>query len=268
MAIFANNMIRRWSEQALCRAFGIRLVTSQATVYLAKNAGLDALFIELEHSTPTLNEASQLCMTALLAGTTPLVRIPYQYGDDSVQRVLDGGAMGLSFRISTMLCPINLTEDAKYAVIISKYPPQGTRSMTGQLPQFNLAPTQVPTVIEESNPSGSTVLAMIETKSSIEHIDEIAAVPGVDVLIGSNDLSIELDVPGDFRSEAFRSALQRVLQATREYRKVMGLVSIYDDPELQGWPVRELGVGWILGQQDSVILARGAKRCLGKLEKL
>ncbi|KAL4865519.1 hypothetical protein BDV12DRAFT_188109 [Aspergillus spectabilis] len=249
MPIYPNSVLRRWSEQALCRAFGIRLVTSPAIVQLAKNAGFDALFIELEHSTLTLNDASQLCTAALLANLTPLVRVPYQCGDGFVQRVLDGGAMGVIFP------HIHDADDAKAAVRISKYPPQGTRSMTGQLPQFNLAPTPIPTVTEESNASGSTVFVMIETKSSIENIGEIASVPGVDVLLTrSNDLSIELGVPGDFRSEAFRAALEMVSEAAKKYGK--------------GWAVGELGVRWILGQQDSGILARGAKGCLDELAHL
>jgi len=66
-------------------------------VQIAQKAGFEALFIDLEHSTLSINDASQLCTTALLAGVTPFVRVPYQCGDGLVQRVLDGGAMGVIF---------------------------------------------------------------------------------------------------------------------------------------------------------------------------
>ncbi|KAI1777394.1 hypothetical protein F4818DRAFT_439749 [Hypoxylon cercidicola] len=57
---------------------------------------------------------------------------------------------------------------------------------------------------------------MIETVESIQNIDEIATVPGVEMLlIGSNDLSIELGVPGHFKSKEFQklSAERLVLES-------------------------------------------------------
>ena len=120
--------------------------------------------------------------------------------------------------------------------------------MTGQLPQFSLVPQPTHTVIEEANGIGSTVFVMIETRDGIQNIDEIAKVEGVDVLlVGSNDLSIELGVPGQFDSETFCSALQRVSNACTANNKIMGLAGIYDRPEIQKWAVHELGVGFILG---------------------
>lgn len=79
------------------KAFGIRLVTNPAVVQLAKNGGFDALFVDLEHSTLSVNDASQICTAGLQIGITPFVRVPYQCGNGFVQRVLDGGAMGVVF---------------------------------------------------------------------------------------------------------------------------------------------------------------------------
>lgn len=60
-------------------------------------------------------------------------------------------------------------------------------------------------MVEQTNYRGSTVFVMIETRLAIENIDSIAAVDGVDVLlIGSNDLSIELRVPGPFETNKFQ----------------------------------------------------------------
>lgn len=162
-----------------------------------------------------------------------------------------------------------LPEDAKNAVKICKYPPHGCRSMTGQLPIFRLRPMPIPTVIEESNAHASTVVLMIETKDSIDNVNEIAAVEDADVLlIGSNDLSIELGVPGDFKSQPFRDALTAVSQACKKYGKTMGLAGIYDWPDLQAWAIDELGVRVILAQQDSGLLVGGGKKCVQALKKL
>lgn len=152
---------------------------------------------------------------------------------------------------------------------ISKYPPLGCRSMTGQLPLFGLRAQPTPTVISETNERGSSVILMIETRSSIDNIEAIAAVPGVEaLLIGSNDLAIELGVPGDFKSKEYRDAVQAVSEACRRHGKVLAFAGIYDNPEVQGWAVREMGARLILGQQDSGLIAGSGKRCVEALSKL
>jgi 2-keto-3-deoxy-L-rhamnonate aldolase RhmA len=141
--------------------------------------------------------------------------------------------------------------------------------MTGQLPAFGLNTTPISKVIEETNATGSSVVLMIETRESIKKIDEIAAVSGVEVLlIGSNDLSIELQVPGQFTSPEFREALEAVSKACKKRGKVMGLAGIYENPEIQNWAIKELGVGYILGQQDSGLLARSTKEVVHDLGKI
>lgn len=73
------------------------MVTQNEIVPLAKAAGYDSIFVDLEHSVLSEKDASRLCSAALSAGVTPFVRVPYQCGQDSVQRVLDGGALGIVF---------------------------------------------------------------------------------------------------------------------------------------------------------------------------
>ena len=75
----------------------MKLSSNAQVALLARNAGFDALFIDLEHGWLTIGEASNLCLTGLLAGITPFVRVPHQCGNGFVQRVLDGGAMGVIF---------------------------------------------------------------------------------------------------------------------------------------------------------------------------
>lgn len=139
----------------------------------------------------------------------------------------------------------------------------GCRSMTGQLPVFSLKIFPQAQVIHESNTSASTVFVMIENETAIEKIDEIASVEGVDVLlIGSNDLAIELGVPGEFRSDRFKGALRQVSAACKKHGKVMGLAGIYDQPDIHDWAIHSLGVRFMLCQQDSGLIAGGATKCL------
>lgn len=252
-------------------------------VQLAANGGYDALFIDLEHSTLSVENASQLCVTGLHAGITPFVRVPYQCGDGFVQRVLDGGAMGVVFphiHDKSLLNPqtriklLGLTrgpclEDAIAAVSICKYPPMGKRSMTGQLPYFSLKPTPPGVFVTENNAKASSVLVMMETQESIKNADEIASVEGVDVLlIGSNDLATELGVPAQFKSEEFQSAVESVSRACKKHGKIFGLAGIYENAELQDWGLNKLEAGFTLVQQDSGVLAAYGKACADAITKL
>ena len=110
---------------------------------------------------------------------------------------------------------------------------------------------------------------MIETEESIRNIDEIAGIEGVEVLlVGSNDLAIELGVPGQFQSPQFRSALEAVSKACARHHKIFGLAGIYENTEIHNWAINTLGARFILGQQDSGILARAGKEVADALSRI
>lgn len=110
---------------------------------------------------------------------------------------------------------------------------------------------------------------MIETQSGVDNVDEIAAVSGVDVLfVGSVDLSIEIGVPGQFDSDKFKRALETVSEACKRHSKIMGLAGIYDRPDLHSWAIHELGVRFILAQQDSGWIAKGSKMGMAEIKEV
>ncbi|KAM0438592.1 hypothetical protein ACHAPT_001344 [Fusarium lateritium] len=260
-ALYENKLYSRTKQGKVCTAFGVKLVASPLIPQFARQAGYDSLFIDLEHSSLSLSDASLLCNSALPLGVTPIVRVPYQCGDGFVQRVMDGGAMGVVFP------HVRNKNDAEAAVRIAKYPPAGSRSMMGQLPVFSTDPVPVPSVVEQTNKQGSAVLLMVETVEAVQNIDGIAAVQGIDVLlIGSNDLSIELGVPAQFKSDKYCSAVEAVSKACKKHGKIFGFAGVYENAEIQGWVINELGARYSLVNQDSVWIAKGAKASKDALE--
>ncbi|KAL4933956.1 HpcH/HpaI aldolase family protein [Aspergillus undulatus] len=259
-SIYPNNLEICVASNQLCKSFGIKISPNGQVVQMARNAGFDSLFIDLEHAWLTLAEASNLCNVGHLCGITPFVRVPHQCGNGYIQRVLDGGAMGVIFP------HIHNAADAKAAVSISKYPPLGCRSMTGQMPIFGMRGTPVEQTIDLCNKSGSTVFAMIESKGAVERADEIAAVDGVDVvLVDSMDLTIDLGIGGKFDRSEYRSALERISQACRKHGKVFGVAGVYDNPGLQGWIINELAAKFMLVQQDSSLISAGGAKAVKAL---
>jgi 2-keto-3-deoxy-L-rhamnonate aldolase RhmA len=97
MTSYANALYDLASRDQVCTAFGIKISPNAQVVQIAKNAGFRSLFIDLEHGWLSLAEASNLSNIGHLSGITPFVRVPHQCGAGFVQRVLDGGAMGVIF---------------------------------------------------------------------------------------------------------------------------------------------------------------------------
>ncbi|BCS17200.1 HpcH/HpaI aldolase family protein [Aspergillus puulaauensis] len=261
--IYSNNLYQPRDRSNICKAAGVKVVPSVAVVQIAQKAGFDALFIDMEHSTLSIYNVSQLCTAGLLAGITPLVRVPHQCGNGMVQKVLDGGAMGVIFP------HIDSRSDAEAAVSISKYPPWGKRSMTGQLPQFSMVTRPVQQVVDESNANGSAVIVMMETGLSLENADTIASTPGVDVLlVGSSDLCIDLGISGQFESDQFRAALETVNNSCKNHKKLFGIAGIYEDSSTLSWAIKNLDVRFMLGQYDASIVSKGFKQCAESMKQL
>ncbi|CAI0641490.1 unnamed protein product [Colletotrichum noveboracense] len=163
----------------------VKLVKSVELPMMAKTAGFDGILIDMEHSSFDLETTSQLCIAALYAGISPIVRAPSK-DPFFVSRILDGGALGV------IVPHIRSVQDARDVVAAAKFQPIGTRSSTNGLPhyQFRTIPAKV------SNPvtnDATLVIPMIETLEALELVDEIAGVEGVDsLLIGTNDLTAEM----------------------------------------------------------------------------
>ena len=95
-----------------------------------KSAGFDWLFIDLEHGALSVETAAQICIAALDAGISPLVRIPnseFSLGT----RLLDNGALGV------VVPHVGSAEEARTVVERLRYPPQGHRAQFSNMPQFD-----------------------------------------------------------------------------------------------------------------------------------
>lgn len=121
--------------------------------------------------------------------------------------------------------------------------------------------TPIVEAVEHENKYGSTVFAMNESSEAVKNADEMASVDGVDVLlVGSNDLSIDMGVGGDWRSEAYRSVLERVSEACRKNKKAFGVAGVYNDLEMHEWFVNTLSARFLLVEQDLSLIATGGRR--------
>jgi len=100
---------------------------------------------------------------------------------------------------------------------------------------------------------------MLETPTAIANADAIAAVPGIDsLLIGTNDLAMELGIPGGFADERIGAAYQSVCDACRAHGKFAGVGGIADEALLRRYI--GMGVRVVLPGSDLSFLAAAAHR--------
>jgi 4-hydroxy-2-oxoheptanedioate aldolase len=95
-SVRANKVVRNIVKKKLARnetvaSMTVRLARGVEIAQIAKTAGFDMIYIDLEHSSFSLDTAGQICLAALSAGITPVVRVPSNT-PDYISRVLDGGA--------------------------------------------------------------------------------------------------------------------------------------------------------------------------------
>ncbi|KAJ5088421.1 2-4-dihydroxyhept-2-ene-1-7-dioic acid aldolase-like protein [Penicillium angulare] len=252
--IVKNNLQVAAATGKICTALGIKICRGVEIVHIAKAAGYESLFIDLEHTCMTVSDASQLCITAISSGVTPFVRVPHQCGSGFIQRVLDVGAMGV------IVPHIHGVDDAKKVISVSKYPPVGTRSLSAGFPQFEYASPSPDVLMAEMNQHGSQCFIMIETRDALEAVDDIAALPGCDVLlVGSQDLATEIGTLPDWDDPRFWNALEAVGNAAKKHGKLMGIAGLYHRPDILKRVINELGAKWIVGGHDVGLLSAGGR---------
>lgn len=180
---------------------------------LAAVAGAEFVVYDMEHTGWSIESIRMLIATTPRSTLIPIVRIPacdYQF----VARVLDAGAMGI------MVPMVESEEQAHALVNFAKYPPLGRRGAAFSIAHDDYRNDPIPDVIRSSNDE-SLLIAQIETMDGLEHVERIAAVPGIDVLwVGLFDLTSSMGIPGQMDHPDTKAAIQRVLSACRAYHKI------------------------------------------------
>lgn len=222
----ARNLAKaRMNAGELAIGMVVRLVRGVEIAAVARSAGFDCLYIDLEHCSFSLETVSQICITATALGVTPLVRVA---GHDRTEigRTLETGAQGV------IVPHVENRSQAEAIVDAARFPPRGSRSLlaTSAHTLFRGGPAaEVMQRMEEE----TLVVAMIELVTAVENADDIAGVDGVDMLlVGANDLCNSLGVPGDLAHPRLREAYEHVAAVCRAKGKHLGVGGLNSRPDI------------------------------------
>ena len=111
------------------------------------------------------------------------------------------------------------------------------------------------------------VVVMLESPEAIDNADKIAEVPGIDaLLIGTNDLSLEMGIPGELGHSDIVAAYDSVIAACKAHGKYAGMGGVYK-PELMAKYI-EMGTQLILAGNDISFLMESARRQASAVRKI
>ena len=246
-------------DRVMCRElmFGVGAqLGSSLTVEMIGAAGFDWTWIDCEHGAGDHSELITQIQVAGLGNAPPVVRIAWNEAP-RFKRVLDLGASGI------MVPYINNKTEARLAAQSMRYQPEGIRGVA-QSPRSCGFGRDFEDYYARANENLLTVV-QIETKEAVANADEIASVPGVDVLfVGPFDLTVNMEIIKNFDHPEFISALQTVSAACRRHGKVAGILTPRPD-YLSPWI--DMGYTFFVVGSDNGCVMNGLNQISGACKK-
>jgi 4-hydroxy-2-oxoheptanedioate aldolase len=215
---------------------------------IAAHMGFKVIWIEMEHAAITFAEAADLCRMAAGSGMLTMIRIP----DTRRESVLKAAECGPDIiDIPMAESPEQVAELVRYA----KFAPEGTRGFysVSRALKYGIV-SSVPD--EQQRVNGElSLLAQIETVTALDRIEELAAIPNVDIFIGPADLAASLGVPGQTSHPKVLAATAEIVRVARKHNKK--LVTACGAADFIHWA--RLGIDLLFCTNDITSLKTGAQ---------
>lgn len=223
------------------------MVSPRMVEFIGMHANLHGIWFDQEHARVEHNEMGLLLMAARSVGLDPFVRVPpTDYA--SMMRPMELGASGI------MVPQIRTPQQVQQAVQWAKYPPLGVRGLFQSNFESGYGRHDAATHIEQTN-RDRWLCIQIETAESVDCVDEIVNVEGVDYLfVGPGDLACTLGVPGQPMHAKCIAALEKLSKAVKAAGKVWGVLPASVE---HATLCRQLGCKLFSFSSDADLLRRG-----------
>jgi 2-dehydro-3-deoxyglucarate aldolase/4-hydroxy-2-oxoheptanedioate aldolase len=221
---------------------------------VAAAAGVDWVLVDCEHGAANDDVVSTTIVATGGYGVPTLVRV------ESAERIrigraLDAGVAGI------MVPRSDSADDVRSAIQHFDYPPVGDRGVAS----YNRAARWGMDSAALNGERRAAAIIQIETRGALSEVDEIATIPGVDLLfVGPLDLSFALGIPRQFDHPDFVAALDRVLAAGKAAGIATGILAANVE---SARAFRERGFHFIALSSDSVLLATTIQASLAAITK-
>ena len=217
-------------------------------------SGFDWLLLDTEHAPGDLREVMGQLQACLESTSHPIVR-PAWNDMVLIKRFLDVG-------VQTLLIPyVQTPQEAADAVAYTRYPLRGVRGVAGttRATRFGRVKDYFKRAEEEL-----CVLVQVETRKSLDNLDAICKVDGVDgVFIGPNDLAADLGHRGNIPHPEVQSAIADAIKRIRAHGKAPGILV----GEADGQRMLDLGALFVAVGSDTGLLRMAADGLAAKFKK-
>jgi 2-keto-3-deoxy-L-rhamnonate aldolase RhmA len=233
-------------------------VTTLRTPQIAQmiaTAGFDFVYVDMEHSSLSVETVGDLCFAALAAGLVPIVRPP---GKDPhlLTRPLDSGAMGL------LIPHVDTREEAEAVINAVRFPPLGERGMNLMGPHTGFSRANGEEYVRSTH-TETLLLVQIESDRGIENLDKILSVDGVDGgVIGRADLSADLGLLGQTNHPEVARRVEMLIAACQRYKKIPGLL-VQDIASAKEWISK--GVRLVPYANEVSLLVNAGERAVSEI---
>lgn len=229
-------------------------LTSHQTAELLSRCGFDWMLLDMEHAPNDLATLHLQLMACVGGGSSPVVRPPW---NDMVmiKRCLDLGAQ-------TLLIPyVQTAEEAAAAVASTRYPPEGVRGVAGSTRAAGYG--RIRDYLHVAHRE-ICVLVQVETRKSIDNLDAICDVEGVDgVFIGPNDLAAGMGYRGNIAHPEVQDVIADSIKRILAKGKAPGILV----GEADGQRMLDAGALFVAVGADTGILRMGADALAQKFKR-
>ena len=196
----------------------------------------DFVWLDLEHQPFGTESLGAIPTLARMRGAAPMIRVAWN-DPALIKKAYDVGA------VIVMIPQVNTAEEARKAVEYSRYPPEGARGISPSWPI--VAGEDWAGVIKTANEE-TVLVIQLESVEAFENLDEIAQVPGIDViLVGPMDLSASVGKITETGSKEVQDIMLEVPKRLEGTGIAAGttLVDLAEIQEKLSWGYRFMNVG-------------------------
>ena len=198
-------------------------------VEIAGFAGVEAVLLDCEHGMLGPETIRSMMVHATAAGVAPVFR-PRSFDAAACRQALDQGAAGVH------VSHVDTAEEAQAVVDACRYAPLGKREMSlGRAIHYNI--DHLRSHVTDSNDQLLLVI-MLESVTAVENVEQIAAVPGIDVMhIGVADLTHAMGLQLGETNPQVTEAIDHVVAVGKKYDVAVG-VPTEDADEVADWAAK------------------------------
>lgn len=147
---------------------------SHVTASIAAMLGYDAIWVDLEHIPGDYREINEVVLACKAYNCETVVRVARGSYSDLIHPLeMDASAV--------MVPHVMSVDDAKYVAKMTKFHPIGRRAIDGGYADGQYCLLNTPDYIKNANENRLTII-QIEDIEAYEQLEEIAQIPGIDML--------------------------------------------------------------------------------------